>query len=162
MKGERKIVFFIIINVVAIVGMMMIAWNYRNYMHKKDHDLTSPPVSLEKYLLEEKSTGGLPTLKDIAVGLVFGTVFGFLDNVGLWMGIDTFFNYIPGGTLTKGAWGNTYSDFIGATIGTFIASIASEATGYSDDNEPIWVNTIGIFIGCILGMEFGRAVTSRD
>ena len=77
------------------------------------------------------------------------------------MGIDTFYKYIPGGTLTKAAWGNTYSDVLGATSGTFLAIITKDYYEYDEDDAPIWLNTLGIFLGCILGMWAGRALTGR-
>ena len=40
--------------------------------------------------------------------------------------------------------------------------MAEEYYGYDDDNQPIWVNTLGIFIGCILGMLVGKAITGKE
>ena len=59
--------------------------------------------------------------------------------------------FIPSGTLTKGAWGNTYSDFIGATVRAAIASIGVDLVDV-DESPPIWINAIAMPIGCIMGM----------
>ncbi len=101
---------------------------------------------------------GKITPKGLFVSLLFGIVFGFLDNFFLWMGIDNMMAFIPGGTLTKGAWGNTYSDFIGATVGAAIASIGVDLVD-ADTTPPIWINAIAMPIGCIMGMLTGKALT---
>ena len=80
----------------------------------------------------------------------FGIVFGFIDNAGLWFGINSLEKYIPGGILDKAGWGNTYSDFLGATLGTSIAIILKTFMPIS--NVPIWTDSIGVLIGCILGI----------
>ena len=112
--------------------------------------------------MEFINNGKLPSLKNILIGLLFGVVFGFLDNFGLWIGINKLEKYLPGGLLTKAALGNTYSDFLGATIGTSISIIAKDSVNYDNDNEPIWINSIGIFIGCILGLFLGRLITNTN
>lgn len=86
------------------------------------------------------------------IGLIFGMVFGFIDNLGLWLGVDTLQKYMPGGLLTKAALGNTYSDFLGVIVGTSVSTIAKESLDYDDDKEPIWLNMVGIVIGCLVGM----------
>ena len=32
---------------------------------------------------------------------------------------------------------------------------------YNNDNEPMWINTLGIFIGCLLGILFGKLLTNK-
>ena len=68
---------------------------------------------------------------------------------------------MPGGLLTKAALGNTYSDFLGVIVGTSVSIIAKESLDYDDDKEPIWLNMIGIVIGCLGGMVVGRILTSK-
>ena len=69
--------------------------------------------------------------------------------------------YMPGVTY-KAALGNTYSDFLGVIVGTSISIIAQESLGYDDDNEPIWLNMVGIVIGCFIGMFVGRVLTGKN
>jgi hypothetical protein len=95
------------------------------------------------------------------VGLVFGLIFGFLDNFGLWMGLDVLQKYLPGGLLTKSAWSNTYSDLLGVTIGSFISIMAKDIFDFDEDASLIWLNTVGIVAGCILGMTVGRLLTGK-
>ena len=93
------------------------------------------------------------------VGLSFGFIFGFIDNFFLWVGTDFLERNIPGDTMMKAGWGNTYSDFVGATFGTAFASIFKNYLGYDDDNPlttPIWLDAIAIPIGCIAGLYAGK------
>ena len=154
-KEDKKLVIFILANIVILFSFFFIAYWYKLYTLKKKG---KHPITIIEFL----NTGKLPSLRDLLVGLSFGIVFGFLDNFGLWMGMDSLGKYIPGNALTKSAWGNTYSDFLGATTGTFIAIMAEDYFNYNDDNEPIWINTVGIFIGCILGMIIGKMITGKS
>ena len=90
-------------------------------------------------------------MKGVLLGLSFGMVFGFLDNFGLLIGIEQITKGLKLNNLQRSALGNTYSDFIGATIGTFISIILKQSFDYNDDDEPIWLDTLGILLGCILG-----------
>ena len=78
--------------------------------------------------------------RGIIVGLSFGIVFGFLDNFGLMIGMDALTKNFKMGNKAKSAFGNTYSDFIGATVGTFISIILKQLLDYDDSDEPIWLN----------------------
>ena len=105
--------------------------------------------------------GSIPKIENILVGLVFGTIFGFIDNFGIWMGLNKIEKYIPGGILTKSAVGNIYSDFLGVVLGTTISIIAKEWIDYDNNNQPLWVNVIGIVFGCIIGMFIGFLITGK-
>ena len=129
------------------------AFRVKEYYLKKDGD---SPIHFIDWINQ-----GEITLKGISVSLLFGIVFGFLDNLFLWIGIHNMMKFIPGGTLTKGAWGNTYSDFIGATVGASIASIGKSMMDV-DDNPPIWINAVAMPIGCILGMFVGKSITGKS
>jgi hypothetical protein len=100
------------------------------------------------------------TLKKVLVGMSFGMIFGFIDNFGLWYGMDYLDPYIPGGNLTKAGYGNTFSDFIGSTMGTSISIILG--TLYPTEEAPIWVNSLGIIVGCLLGLYIPKALSGRD
>jgi len=154
---SNQIIIFIALNLLLFFGLLFTAYHARIKALEKAN---KPKISVLEYL--NGGTSKMPTLKTIGLGLVFGVVFGFMDNFGLWMGIDTLSKYIPGGTLTKAAWGNTYSDLIGSTAGTFISSIAADRLNYNDDDAPIWLNTVGIFLGCILGMTIGKIITGKS
>jgi hypothetical protein len=111
----------------------------------------------EQTLLEFFKNGHSGNMKSLVVGLTFGIVFGFIDNFGLWVGISELERYMPGGVKVKAALGNTYSDGIGALLGTFVSIIAKDLYDSEDlENDPLWVNPIGIIIGCIIGIMVGK------
>ena len=153
---DKTLIRFIVINLVLFFGLLF--WAYSVHVKTLEKQ-NKPKVTMLEYL--NGGSSKLPPLKTIALGLVFGIVFGFMDNFGLWMGIDTLSKYITGGVLTKAAWGNTYSDLVGSTAGTFISSIAADKFNYDDDNTPIWLNSAGIGIGCVLGMFVGKLLTGK-
>ena len=100
------------------------------------------------------------TFKKVFIGMSFGIIFGFIDNFGLWYGMDYLDPYIAGGNLTKAGYGNTFSDFIGSTMGTSISIILS--TMYPTEEAPIWVNSLGIVLGCLLGLYIPKYISGRD
>ena len=146
-KSAKKLLYFLIVNFVLILGSFYIAY----VVHKR--------VGKNEGFVEWFNQGKV-TLKGLFISLIFGIVFGFLDNFFLWMGIDRMMDFIPGHTLTKGAWGNTYSDFIGATVGASISSIGRDLLD-EDPTPPIWINAIAMPFGCILGMYAGRYLTGK-
>ena len=138
---------FIIYNILFILIFLFIAY----YINIKTNNKN---ISIIEYLNGGMSK--LPAFKNIFLGLLFGIIFGFIDNLGLWIGISKFSQHLGGSEQFRAGIGNTYSDFIGAVLGTFIASIAKDLFNYNDDITPLWLNIIGILIGCILGIIFGE------
>ena len=152
-SSYNKVYKFILFNVLLIGLSFYTAYKVKEYSLQNKHET---PIRFMDWLNQGKLT-----IKGITVSLLFGIVFGFLDNLFLWIGIDSMMNVIPGGILTKGAWGNTYSDFIGATVGASIASIGKSMMDV-DDNPPIWINAVAMPIGCILGMFVGQLMTGKS
>jgi Na+/glutamate symporter len=116
-----------------------------------------PDLGMIRFLNSGKDHVGW---KAVMAGLSYGVVFGFIDNAGLWVGMEALDPYIPGGDLTKAGVGNTYSDLLGATVGTFVSVIMTHVTGIKE--APMWVNTVGIFLGCIVGLVVPRWLTGRS
>lgn len=110
--------------------------------------------------IEFVNNGTSVSMKQIIIGMSFGMIFGFIDNFGLWYGMDYLDPYLPGGNLTKAGYGNTYSDFIGSTMGTSISIILN--TLYPVEDAPIWVNSFGIILGCLLGLYIPRYLSGRS
>ena len=151
---KREIVMFIAFNVSLLLIVSVITYYLYNYvLSRKNKD----SVTFKQYI----NRGEVPSLSTIFIGLIFGIVFGAIDNFGLWMGLDYIQKYIPGGVLTKSAVGNIYSNLMGVTIGTFISIIAKEFVDYNEDDQPLWVNSTGILIGCTLGMVIGYLITGK-
>ena len=125
-------------------------------VNNKKIEKGEPEVSL----LEFVNNGTSVSIKQIIIGMSFGMIFGFIDNFGLWYGMDYLDPYLPGGNLTKAGYGNTYSDFIGSTMGTSISIILN--TLYPVEEAPIWVNSLGIILGCLLGLYIPRYLSGRN
>lgn len=152
---DSTILWFIFGNIALFSLFLYISFRVHNYYRVKRGE---KPVDFVHFF----NRGDLPPLKNLLLGMTFGMVFGFMDNFGLWMGIDALEKYLPGGVLTKAALGNTYSDLLGAVVGTSIAIMAKDAYNYDSDDDPIWVDTLGIVLGCLLGMFTGRMITGKQ
>ena len=149
---DLQLVFFIIITAVLVIGSFLLSFYFvnRDRVQRKE----------EKYtIIQFLNKNQKLDIKTVLVGMSFGIVFGFIDNAGLWFGLQSFQKYIPGGLLTKSGWGNTYSDGLGASLGTSVAVILR--TLYPIKESPIWVDTAGIIIGCILGIYIPRLLTGK-
>ena len=152
---NKVVIQFTLFNIILFFICLMFTFYFHNhYLIKKK----KKPYSFTEFLNNSRKT---PSLKNISLGLIFGVIFGFMDNFGLWMGIEKLEKYLPGGLLTKAALGNTYSDLLGAIIGTCISIIAKDTFDYDNDDTPIWLNTVGIVIGCFLGLFFGKLITGK-
>ena len=152
-RNYNSLKYFFLFNFILVTFTLIIAYQVKNMKLKEN--------GKESIGFIDWINQGKLTIKGVLVSLLFGIVFGFLDNLFLWIGIDNMMDFIPGGTLTKGAWGNTYSDFIGATVGASVASIAKSLMDV-DVEPPIWINAVAMPIGCILGMFVGRSITGKD
>lgn len=100
------------------------------------------------------------------VGMVGGLIFGMIDNGGLWFGMDALDPLfvkklgVQSGSNEAAGLGNTFSDGLGAFLGTFIGIIVSEYTGIGLDEAPIWANAIGVIIGCYIGILIGKSFSN--
>lgn len=148
-----KIILFPFVTILLIVISFYIAFIVVNKKRKKDglKELTKIQFLNRKEKLD---------LRTVLVGMSFGIVFGFIDNVGLWFGLDAFQRYLPGGLLTKSAWGNTYSDALGASFGTCVIVVLKTYTNIRE--TPIWADTLGVIIGCILGLYIPKVLTGKE
>lgn len=101
-------------------------------------------------------------LENILVGMVGGFAFGFIDNAGLWLGMDYLDNWFESlgytNEMVKAGLGNTFSDVVGAFLSTFVSILVSYSTNIPLETTPIWANAIGILIGCLAGIAFGNTL----
>ena len=94
----------------------------------------------------------------MVLGLSFGVIFGLMDNIGLLHSMKYLEKHLPGDILMKTSLASTYSDIAATTIGTFTSTILADMFDFDNSKIPIWSNTIGIFIGCLLGLAIGKAL----
>tara|TARA_A100001015_G_scaffold316005_2_gene429230 strand:- start:182 stop:640 length:459 start_codon:yes stop_codon:yes gene_type:complete len=104
-----------------------------------------------------------PSMKAIAIGMASNFVFGMIDNGGLWLGMDSLDPFLPGGPLTKAGYGNSFSDGLGAFLGTFCGIIIKNQFDPSDElSPPIWSEAIGIIIGCLVIIPIMKTITNKS
>lgn len=134
--------------------------------------LKDADIEPEQYKFLKHFLGGA-TLKKfggkVLFGMGFGMVFGFIDNFGLFFGMDELNILFSGlarkaikgndyrAELAQAGLGNTYSDTIGATIGTFVGVMMSDVTGY-DGNTPWYIDMFGVVLGCLVGQSVANLI----
>ena len=146
------------IKLYKLIGISITCIFISGYISYKLHMKKNPKSDFLKWL-----NGKNFSIKTVLIGMVSGVVFGFIDNAGLWYGMDALEPFVvyyglasPGSNAFAG-WGNAFSDMIGSSMGTFIGSIIITAT--KTDDSPIWADIVGVVIGCILGIYIPKALS---
>jgi hypothetical protein len=155
---DIKLLKLIIISIGLILFSGFIAYRITNgeYKQKLQEAGVADPPDMSLILFLNNGIESVTT-KQILVGMAYGIIFGFIDNSGLWFGMDALDPYLPGGNLTKAGLGNTYSDLLGSLLGTFGSIIIAK---YSNvDKKPVWSESIGIIMGCLLGIYVPKKIT---
>ena len=104
------------------------------------------------------------TMVKILASMAFGVIFGFIDNAGLFFGMDALDPHvqkISTDPKVSAGIGNTYSDVIGAFAGSFAGSIVQQSlkNQLPDCFEgPLWAEATGILLGCIIGIIIPKAI----
>ncbi|MCK9447048.1 TMEM65 family protein [bacterium] len=91
-------------------------------------------------------------LKEFLVGISFMTVFGIIDNGGLFIGMDAIENKIISmgySSLVAAGIGNAFSDAIGALCGGYISNKLYKILKINGSGTIIQ-QTIGVVIGCMI------------
>ena len=148
---------FILLNIVFFIILFYITFNLNNYFLLKDNRKATSFVDF----LNKGNTKISLFSKKMMVGFVFGIVFGFIDTISLWIGIDELQRYFPGGVLTKAAFSNIYADTVAATVSTVISITIMNYYKYDLTDIPIWANSLAIMFGCVLGLIIGRLFTNK-
>ena len=149
---KKKAYNLIKFSIAVILFFGIISYILQNRKYKEENkDKKDVPKNLPfiQFINGEEK---LPPAKTILLGMLFGIIFGFLDNLFLFIGIDSLEHLMPDNDLIKAGLGNTFSDAIGAIVGTFIGSIGQILISYDETVIPLWANTVGIVIGCLLGL----------
>lgn len=123
-------------------------------------------VGLMAYMFTDKSSmmefldlRPFPSFLAIFTGMFANIVFGIIDNGGLFYGMSALDPFLPSGELTRAGLGNTFSDGLGAFLGTFSGIIIKSITRIED--TPLWSDAVGIVIGCLIGLYVPRYLTGR-
>ena len=95
-------------------------------------------------------------LKDIIVGLSFGTALGFVDTLGIWIGVEEIGKYVNGPAKIKAAIGNLYSNLLGISVGTAVSVIMGSVINPSNSQRPIYLTAVGSILGALLGIYVGN------
>ena len=108
---------------------------------------------------------GLLSARHILVGGGAFIIFGFIDNAGLFFGgcyLDEVFELLPGSEDANvcAGYGNTYSDALGAWVGSFVGKIIEDLSGVSEG--PLWAEALGVMIGCIIGIIIPKAIVGNS
>lgn len=112
------------------------------------------------------------SFKSILVGMGSAMVFGFIDNAGLFFGMDALDPYLPAlkpgvrngkevtfNKLTQAGLGNTFSDGLGAFLGSFVGVIIRNMSGITE--TPLWSEAVGVIVGCLLGLGIPMLLTGK-
>lgn len=178
-QSNNKIKFIVVFFIYSVILLCSLSYVYeRVRVFKNTSEQISMLDFLGKGLKDNKyEKVGIST---ILPGLVFGLVFGFIDNAGLISGLDALDSpfgiisrFLTGSKVQKGGsnelvnkemmegitagLGNLFSDGLGVSIGAFFGKLASSIFP-SPVEQPIWVDMVGISLGCILGIAIPLSI----
>ena len=92
--------------------------------------------------------------KVLTTFLSAGIIFGFIDNAGLIVGMDTLEEglkrYVIDDNMVVACVGNMYSDVLGAYLGAYIGSIIMKKSKWDSGRAPLSMQAMGIGIGCLI------------
>jgi uncharacterized protein YacL len=145
------------IKLVIISILLILSSGYIAFQLKRKRN---PNLTFDEFL-----HGTHFTPKVILVSMVAGLVFGFIDNISLWFGMDALESWFKlhgiSGNAAAG-YGNTYSAGLAAFMGTFLAIIASEILQINVEDGPVWANAIGIIVGSLLGIFISTKLNNKN
>jgi hypothetical protein len=154
-SGKKQVGMVVVVTTILIFAAGYLTLSYlnrqidnKNMLNKKEGKPMIPNVSVKEFL-----NGSSLSMKSVLVGMVSGLVFGFIDNAGLYLGmdkLDPLFEAMGAGNLAKSGLGNTFSDMLGGFISTFAGIVIQQMSGESE--TPIWSEVVGLIIGCIMGI----------
>lgn len=127
---------------ILVVGAICYTYLKRHYKEKENKEFT-----ITEFINGVK---GMPPIKNILVGMVFGMVFGFIDNAGMFFGMDALEPFLPTEGFVAAGIGNTYSSVLGAFLAAFLSNVIKISTGV--DSVPAWSDAAGILVGAVAGI----------
>lgn len=145
---KKKMMIFLIQCVVIIVICSFIYY----YIYTKFSQFDEQ--NKKKSLLDVLGLSKNWTTEQWTVGMMQNFIFGFIDNAGLFFGMEKldplFKKFSKGNPLIEAGLGNTFSDFIGAFLGTFLGEGYAIYKGNPD--TPLLSQAVGIVLGCLFGV----------
>jgi len=159
----------LLMSVGLIIGFGYLAFTMAK---KKKIEDEGSSLSLSEFLLGEHVVNedgkfelsklfNMRFLKAFGIGATSSFIFGFIDNAGLFQGMASMDPFLPGGSLTKAAFGNTFSDGLGAFIGTFIGYMIITITGMKD-TTPLLSEVVGVVAGCLFAIPVMARLTGKS
>ena len=143
-EQKNKLIKFLVICFILIILFGCIAYMFND----------------KSNVLEFLDLKPFPSMLSILTGMFANIVFGIIDNGGLFFGMSALDPFLPKGELTRAGLGNTFSDGLGAFLGTFSGIIIKSITKI--DDTPVWSDAIGIIIGCLIGLYVPKMITGKQ
>ena len=141
---QKKLSTLLWASLIIIIVIGVVCYNYIKNHYKETEN---KEFTVTEFI---NGTTGIPPMKNVLVGMVFGTVFGFIDNAGMFFGMDALEPFLPTEGFIAAGVGNTYSSVLGAFIAAFLSNVIKISTGV--DSVPVWSDAAGIIVGAILGI----------
>lgn len=132
------------------ISIMSLSWILLiTYKNDKDE-----PTTIQT-LLDFKNIN----TKSVGVGMTQGTVFGFIDNFGMALGLvglEIFLKQMKASSTVVAGISNLYSSIFGSVMGACLQKAIEQSV--PTENIPWWSNLIGIIVGSLSGMFVGDFV----
>lgn len=151
----RPFIIFTIIYIIIIIAFGIVAYQ----LEKKKLADQGKQIDIRDFLNNNNKLSP----RVVIIGLIFGIIFGLMDNVSLYFGIDGFGDYLREkfgmSDIEVAGYSNTYSGVLGVTLATFAVIISSYYyPDVNQSNRPVWSNTIGFLIGAIIGIYIPKLI----
>ena len=148
-KYGPKGIIFVMSSAIVLVTSLFLAFQLQRSTVSSEGGYT-----FYDFLNDGKS---MPSMQDAIVGMVFGIVFGCMDTLGTWVGMQNITNAMPTGSPElRAAIAGMYSNIMGLTMGTLVTLMVRIRVGSTDQQKPIWLNVLGILLGSTLGVFIGK------
>lgn len=132
--------------------MKLIKQNISSELDKAKEDIISDLEMIDKEVNETFVSKALINIKRFSVGSSFMVVFGLIDNLGLFIGMDAIEDWIMkigfDAQVAAGI-GNTFSDAVGALFGGIIATGLYKLLKVKGEGTTVQ-QLVGVVIGCML------------
>ena len=142
MNKKAKGYFFIVISILAVVGMALISFTLKNNARKANKK--------ESWTFSEfLNNGETITYKTIFVGISYGIITGLIDVLGIWYVLKYLKVFMPKGDLLDAGIAEVYASVLAVIFGTFV-SHAIKTVIPPDNTIPMWSDAFGVLMGCLI------------